>query len=177
MSLEMSAQRYAVLNCLSSLPKKILSLHGTDNVTEFVLHDLANNKCFNLKTAAFFIDNPDFDCLKGVAGFSQSEQYAGPESWNNPEKFSEHMRTSQFNNKVRAFEIGSLQKSGKSAERIAQELAERLSLNNPTAYTFAMKHNNQGLLLFERQDNENNTEDVQELMPHGACLLGFCPVF
>ena len=44
-------------------------------MSEFVLHDICNPNCFNLQKAAFLVDNPDFDCLKGVAGFSADEAY------------------------------------------------------------------------------------------------------
>ena len=62
-----------ILIHLSTLPQKILSLHGRADLAEFVLRDLCHERCFNLKKAAFFIDNPDFNHLKGIAGFCHEE--------------------------------------------------------------------------------------------------------
>ena len=62
-----------ILDKLCHLPRKILSLHGHDNITELILHELCNEQCFNLEKAAYFIDNPDFDCFKGVAGHCRSQ--------------------------------------------------------------------------------------------------------
>ena len=41
-------KKHAILNHLSTLPQKLLSVHGTENVTEFVLHDLCSAHCFDL---------------------------------------------------------------------------------------------------------------------------------
>ena len=51
--------QHNVLNTISRLPRKMLSLKNQENITEFVLHDLCNKKCFNLEKAAYFVDNPD----------------------------------------------------------------------------------------------------------------------
>lgn len=71
----MSPRHKQVLVCLSCLPHKMLSVHGLSNATEFVLHELCQSSCFNLKKAAYFVDNPDFDRLQGVAGFNKEEEY------------------------------------------------------------------------------------------------------
>src|SRR5947207_14497437 len=86
-----------VIDNLRRLPRKMLSLHGLDNVTEFVLHELCDKHCFNLQKAAYFIDNPDFDCLKGVVGVSHAELHNIVDIWDNPAIFSEHITKSAFN--------------------------------------------------------------------------------
>ena len=55
---------------LADLPKRMVPLYDLEaigNIPEFVLHDLCHEDCFNLKKAAFLVDNPDFDSLQGVA--------------------------------------------------------------------------------------------------------------
>ena len=88
---------------LSELPQKIVNLHGLENITEFVLHDLCHRSCFNLNKAAYFVDNPDFDCLKGIAGFHHDEVYPGEDIWFNPQAFSDHMESASFNKKFDSF--------------------------------------------------------------------------
>src|SRR5262245_10115368 len=94
-------KKHAILNLLSTIPQKVLSLHGTENITEFVLHELCNTHCFDFKKAAYLVDNPDFDCLKGVAGFSSDEAYPKETIWEKPELFTAHMKKAAFNKKVR----------------------------------------------------------------------------
>ena len=65
--------RYSIV--LSILPQQILSHSWNENMSEFVLHEICNQSVLTTK-AAFLVDNPDFDCLKGVAGYSTDEAYA-----------------------------------------------------------------------------------------------------
>ena len=70
-------RRHNVLHHLTHLPRKIVSLNGAENLTEFVLHDLCQSRCFNLPKAAYFVNNPDFNCIKGVAGVHADELFQG----------------------------------------------------------------------------------------------------
>lgn len=169
------SRQHAILTCLSCMPGRILSLSHVENVTEFVLYDLSNHECFNLEKAAFFIDNPDFDCLKGVAGFSQAEKYGQNLAWDNPEGFSEFMRSCAFNQKVRSISRSSIKHAGKDTAAAVAEIAALLDLKDYGHHIFTMKHGNEGVLVFER--GKETASDVQEFIPRGACLLGFCPVF
>ena len=95
-------EHHTLLSNLQQLPRKILLLPGTYNVPEFVLHELCNEKCFNVHKAAYFVDNPDFDCLKGVAGINHEEGVIKDDIWSDPDRFSEKMKASPFNQKVRS---------------------------------------------------------------------------
>jgi len=166
-----------ILDCLSHLPKKILSLHGRENITEFVLHDLSHEQCFNLKKSAFFVNNPDFDCLKGVAGVAQEEIPKGlwTDIWDQKEMFSTYMKNSPFNRKVRGFSECSLSRNKKPDIDIIVNVSRRLGIENPSFYSVDMKHDNHGLFIFEKYDEENTITDRCFL--NGASLLGFCPIF
>ena len=172
----MSQRHKQLLVCLSHLPSKMLSIHGLANITEFVLHELCQSSCFNLKKAAYFIDNPDFDCLQGVAGFSKEEEYRkNDDFWRSPEEFTEHMRSCVFNNKVRSLQRTSIHKVQGSHEHIARDLASQLSFQQPySMLSWPLKHDNKGMLVFERDDAE---EGVDEFITNGLHFLAFCPVF
>ena len=153
----------------------MLLLHGRDNVIEFVLHELCHEQCFNLEKAAYVVDNPDFNCLKGVAGFARSEAYEKEaDVWKNPDAFSAHMQSSPFNQKVRSFEKESLCKKGASDDAIVSEVAQNLGLDHPSYYAWDMKHDNRGVLVYQKCDQEEC--DCNYLLD-GLCMLGFCPVF
>ncbi len=162
--------------CLTSLPKRMLSLQGMDNVTEFVLHDLCNECCFNLSRAAFFIDNPDFNCTKGVAGFSREEIRAQCSGiWDNPQAFSECMRSSAFNQKVRGLTECSIRKAGHNHDELAKKVADDLGFKQYAYCSWGMKHDNEGFVIFEKALPQETFADEHVL--NGLALLSFCPVF
>lgn len=165
----------SIMHCLSCLPRKILGLHGRDNITEFVLHELSKKECFDLEKAAYIIDNPDFDCLRGVAGFCRSECYTDNKNiWDDPDSFSEHMKKASYNKKVRCFQRESCLKKGKKSEEIVKDISSDLGFSHPLFYAWNMKHDNQGILLYEKKDSSPCSCDY---LLDGLCLIGFCPVF
>ena len=153
----------------------MLSLHGTDNVTEFVLHNLCHENCFNIKKAAYFIDNPDFDCLKGVAGFARDQAPDDTEGiWSDPLAFSARMKVSSFNQKVRSQLHGSLRKGNKSYEELAPTLANELGMKSYQLCSWDMKHDNHGIVMYEKNDS---VELDEQSLINGMSLLSFCPIF
>lgn len=165
-----------ILYHLSCLPRKMVALHGADNVTEFVLHELCGERCFNLDKAAYFIDNPDFDCIKGVAGHARGEVLAADEDiWRDPHSFSEQMKQSPFNNAVRNFSHESFKKRGQNDDDIAKTVAQTLGITCHGFYSWDMKHDNHGIFVFERTCSLD--QDVDEHLADGLVLLSFCPVF
>jgi len=142
-----------------------------------VLHDLSHENCFNLKKAAYFVNNPDFNHLKGVAGIATKEVPQGlwKDVWDQNEMFSTYMRNSPFNRKVRNFGQCALEHTPTPNEEIIANVSKKLGMDNPSYYSLDMKHGNHGLFIFEK----NNYEDasVDEHISDGVSLLGFCPIF
>ena len=168
--------RYKILDRLSGLPKRILSLHGKSNVTEFVMHELCAQDCFDLERAAYFVDNPDFDCLKGVAGFVKNEAFGDScNIWDKPDEFTQHMKDASFNQKVRSFSKESLRRKGETDESIVQEIAQTLGFDNPGFFSWDMKHDNHGLFIYQKQSAQQDKQ--LECLFEGLCYFGFCPVF
>ena len=169
------APRYQqLLKCFTHLPQQMLSFDGVENVTEFVLHSLCDEGCLNLARAAYFIDNPDFDCLKGVAGFNKDESlYSCKTALNDQEKFKEHVNTCAFNKKVRDITAASARRSDQDINRTVEILANKLGFNNPLHHSWIIKHDNYGLLIFETESGDK--EQCEEFVK-GLSLLGFCPV-
>lgn len=173
----LNGKREQVLQVLSVIPQKILSLYGRENIAEFVLHDLSHESCFDLKKAAFFADNPDFNCLKGVAGISKAEMPKGlwSDVWDQNEKFSTYMRNSTFNKKVREFEQCSIRADKKFDHEAILGLAKNLGIDNPSYHSVELKHGNTGIFVFEKSpESENN---IEKHLICGISLFGFCPIF
>lgn len=166
-----------VLNRLSALPRKMVSLQGRENITEFVLHELCQKDCLNFEKAAYFVDNPDFDCVKGMAGFWRPEAYESQEDiWTNPKSFSAYMQESSFNKKVRNFARASSRKNHESDEHVVNLIAQGFEFGNPGYFSWDMKHDNHGLLVYEKFCKTGDACEVDYVL-NGLSLLAFCPIF
>jgi len=172
---ELLSRHQGLLANLSGLPKQMLSLYDLDNVAEFVLHGLCQESCFGLNQAAYFVNNPDFNCLKGVAGFSQEETKEQTNSvLASPESFSEFMRSSNFNKKVRETHKAGIDNSKESYDKAISELAEYVGISNPEYFTWDLKHDNYGVLVYKKSNSENLFD---EHFTKSLYLLSFCPIF
>lgn len=166
-------QHNKILCHLAGMPKKILSLYGWNNVPEFVLYDLCQEQCFNLSKAAYFVDNPDFNCLKGLAGFSSQEPFAHAQDiWKKPRDFSTYMQDAPFNRQVKSIAKCSIKKGAQQEGDIVQELAHELNISNVGYCSWHMKNDNHGLLLFQKGSDGS----VDKYVEDGVSLFGFCPI-
>lgn len=165
---------YEVLIEVTSIPKQLVLLHGLENLTEFLLHNLCQQNCFNISKAALFIDNPDFNHLQGIAGFHKNESYQSQENhWREPEQFSTHMKQAQFNSKVRDMCRCSIKANKKSEAEVVKELSQELDFSNPNYMVWPVKYENRGLLMFEKTEQDG----VEEYLHDALHLFGFCPIF
>lgn len=163
-----------ILRIISRLPRNMVKMHENENVSEFVLHELCCKDCFNLSKAAYFVDSPAFDCLKGVAGYAQDESCnLQMPIWDNPSDFSTHMQSSVFNKKVRECVQYSCKGCDNPDETIMQEIAKKLGMDNFKYCTWNMKHDNHGYLIYQTCGQEPDVDDFLS----GLSLLSFCPVF
>lgn len=170
----MEQKNYNRIKKISGIPGKIVLLHGRENITEFVLHDLAGKNCFNLSKASYFVDNPDFDHLKGVAGYDGSQSFEQPEAiWTHPDLFTTHMQGAPFNKKVRNVLRPSPKRGCLQAQAIVDEVAQELDMKKPHYFCWDMKHYNHGLFIFECDVVEWEQEDLMNALH----LLSLCPVF
>jgi len=168
-------ERYQrVLNCLSSLPRKIISINELDNIPEFILQDICNEHCFNIVRAAYFVDNPDFNQLKGVAGFCREEAYEAEHMWEEPNAFNKFMESSAFNKFVRDFCIESIEANKHKHDHVVKDLAPQLNFKNPAWCTWDLKHYNHGLIIYEKNDLAD--EFFDEHFINTLYILGFCAI-
>jgi hypothetical protein len=164
----------ALLHRLGGFSKNIVGNHHLENLSEFVLHDLCAGDVFNISKAAYLVNNPDFECMKGVVGYAQNESFKG-QAWDMPKDFTAHMQQSDFNQKVRLIYDKALKNDASGLEkRRVQELADQLEIENPLFHVWTMKHDNQGLLIFERP---NYIDDSHEHMVNFMPMLSFCAIF
>lgn len=164
----------AVLQRLHTLPRKMLTMQESRNLAEFVLHELCNQQCFDIPRAAYLVDNPDYDCMKGIAGYCQKEQFDKDDIWSCPLDFSEYMCKSSFNNAVRNFQRHSCHRHDESLEETALHIAEQLGLQHVGCCIVPMPHDNHGVLLYEKVIDD---EADKECLHNGASLLSFCPIY
>ncbi len=168
-------RQHEILHHLNCIPKKILSIHGREDITEFVLRELCHKSCFNFKKAAYFVQNPDFNCLKGVAGYFHNETPTVCDLlWEHPDKFVDRLHGADFNTKVRKLNQQDL-KFKNNQEECLQNISEQLSIQNPSHRLVKMKHGNNGILVFEKENKDEPI--ITDYLDNGISLLGFCPIY
>lgn len=164
-----------LLTRLSDFSKHMTQHHHLENLSEFIVHDVCSPDLFCVSKAAYLVNNPDFTCLKGIAGYHTPQAFTSGDHWINQKAFTSHMKNSAFNQKVRAVQDRSLVLDGQGLEnKKIYGLAEQLGIHDPMYHTWTMKHDNQGVFIFERpQDFDKGQEHLLRFL----YLLSFCPVF
>ncbi len=159
------------------IPRFIMNLHsqGVHNSTEFLLHELSLPHCYNLSKAIYLIDNPDFNCLKGIAGFAQSEQFFSDNHWQQPELFLKHMSSASLHQKVKTIERENKRLSESAEKTMLLQLAHDLGVEKPSFKKVPIKHDNIGIFIFEPCDYLEY-EALDEDMEESLYLLGFTPI-
>ncbi len=161
---------------LLHLPHKIQQHHDVEDLAHLVLHDLGHDNHFGLDKAIYLVDNPEFNCLKGVAGFSKCECPLHRENvWEAPHAFSHDMREAEFHNNMKKFmQDASVRKHDIDVHNPDDllELGVRLGLKNPSFFTWGMRHGNHGILLFE--DVQTTRARRRDLLSNAASLLSLC---
>jgi hypothetical protein len=175
MSLDKDFDVGMVLERLTEMPSKILLHHEAQDLPHIILHDLSHDDIFGLDKAVYLIDNPDFDCLKGVAGYSRDEcKFHKNDIWQDPYCFHSDMQHADFSSKLKQFLRNGLKRNDINTHNDSDlvELGESLGLKNPGFLTWQMRHGNHGILIFET--NEQFLEKKQNLLKHAAPLLSLC---
>lgn len=170
-------REHIMLSNLVQLPHKMIQLHGNEYLPEFVLHALSHEDCFDLSKVAYFVDNADFNCTKGVVGIDRAHyMHHGIGSiWDNPQLFTAYMRSAPFNAQVRNIQTCSSKKQAKSHEELAESLAHDLGFNNYALHSWSLKHDNDGFIMYEKARADDTFADTY--VDKGLHLLGFCPIF
>ncbi|MFI5332861.1 MAG: hypothetical protein ACHQVS_02040 [Candidatus Babeliales bacterium] len=167
-------RQHALLSNLIQLPHKIIQLHGNEYLPEFVLHELSHEQCFDLSKVAYFVDNADFNCMKGVVGIDRAHHY-GESIWDNPQDYISYMRSAPFNAMVRTIETCSGKRRAKSHEELAETIAHDLGFTNYGLCSWSLKYDNDGFIMYEKARPADTFAD--DYLVKGLHLLSFCPIF
>ena len=162
----------AMLHKFGKFSRNMIDNHHLENLSEFVLHDVCSDDEFGIEKAAYLVHNPDFNCVKGVAGFHRQESF-NSSSWNDHKAFTSHMKQADFNQLVRAYSQENFNHKEISDQHIEQ-FAEALQIVDPAYHTWNAKHNNQGLFIF---DGSANSQALKSHLQHFLHMLSFCPIF
>jgi hypothetical protein len=172
---ELDSHEGQLVSRLLDLPHKILSYDDLDGIQQLVLYELAHDESFGLSKASYLVDNPEFNCLKGVAGYDKNEcASAGKNPWEDPKSFIDSMKQGKFHQQISSFMHSSLARNGQAdfeTDAIAQ-LGKKIGMENSSFVTWPMRHGNHGILLFE--EGELPQERRRELLQHFVALLGLC---
>lgn len=166
-----------ILSHLNHLPRKMVTLHNHQHLPEFILYDLCHESCFNFSKAAYLVDNPDFDCFKGVTGLNRQEPNFCQgicDVWQESDRYHSYMQQSPFNSQVRQIMLRSIARHNEPSHKILDDVAHDLGFSHPEYFSWLMKHDNHGYLIVEQQ--EKLDPDLQECLENGVHLLSFCSI-
>lgn len=171
----MSNNNFDVINCLIKLPQQIL-LHGnTDGIQELILKFIAEKNYFNLNKAAYFLDNPSFNCSKGIAGFDAldfKDDNNWLDLWDNNDKKIHCIEYAAYNQKIKKLRCNSLSKLAHNNEKTIFDFAKKnLEFINPSYLFSNGKHGNIGIFFYENKSKGTSYKD-QYLFESIASILG-----
>lgn len=173
---ELDSHEGQLVSRLLDLPHKILSHDDLEGLQQLILYELAHDDSFGFNKASYLIDNPEFNCLKGVAGYDKTECVAAtaPDRWDNPRGFIQDISQAKFHQKVSSFLNHSLCGAhDKNPEADAvKALSDSLGMKNSSFVTWRMRHGNHGVLLFE--EGALPHKHRPELLQHFVALLSLC---
>lgn len=172
-TMELGSSEQDLLTMLLDLPNKILMYHEVQGLAQLILHDVGHDQHFGFKRATYLVDNPEFDCLKGVAGFVNHEcQHHHHDLWADPHRFIHDMREAEFHNKLLQLVRKSI-KRGTNHIDAARGVAHDLGMVNPMVYAQDLRHGNHGILIVE-EGVKRLDDDDHELLAHISAILGLC---
>ena len=175
----MSTKTCCNLDSLWELPHKMVNYHEAESLKHMILHEFGHHDLLGQKQATFLVDNPDFNCIHGIAGFSHEDcNHHKNDMWSDPYSFSKDMQGAPFHNTIQ--QLNSIphesiikKNNGKIDEKAYDELCERLGMKNTSFIHWKMKHGNHGILLFEDAEKEK-TGQQKTLLHNLVALLSLC---
>ena len=156
---------------VGSISRLMINNHMRDDLSAFVLHELCSKNGFGLQKAAYFVNNPDFQCLKGVGGYYIAEAFNGT-SWEHDQDFMKHMEKALFHNKIRQYQTKHIKNL--TSKSSLDQLQDQFEFEHPEAQVWNLKHDNQGIFLFDKKDNATLVDDH---LVDFVNYLGFCQVY
>lgn len=166
----------SVIDHIMELPKNILQNHHKDGLADFILHSISGDKGFAFSKAAYLVDNPDFNCLKGISGYCKTS---------NPKDCSgdldgliSNIGSSDYNSKVKTLQHPSLRAKNidLSSPENLKDLSETLGMKNPEIFSWDLKHDNYGLLVFE-SEAPHCCDWKKSLLEKVSSMFGMCSLF
>ncbi len=166
------------LKTLLKMPRKILDHHEVDGVAQMILHELGQQENLDFKKAFFLISSPDFNHLKGVAGFCRNESsHCRQKMWDDPTNFYQEIQKTSFHAEMKSLlqndhyhHDGALHK-----DEHLQDIGKTLNMQSPNVYSWNLRNGNKGILIFEEGDKKVFSTD-QDILDHVTALLGLCPL-
>jgi hypothetical protein len=173
-------QENELLRVLLDLPNKILQHEELDHLPHLVLHELGKNQRLGFKRASYLIYNPDFGCIKGIAGYCQDEtKFHKDDLWHDPASFHDDMKSANFYNKIKTFyhpEIYHKECNDKFHDDI-KNIGKMLGIDKPLVHVWNMRHGNKGVLIFEEDQKHGKCEQDPVYLDKLAALLGLCRAY
>jgi len=163
---------YGLVSELLQLPKQILKHIHTHNLTDLLLGHLASENYFNLKKAAYLLNNPEFNCVKGLSGIEDHDIKDWKKLWEDPAESAKRLANSSYNQKIKSFASASpfADLGAHRPEELVEYAKQNFAFNNPVFIGWHGKHGNYGLFFCEPRNPQALAEQLS-LLEHATPLL------
>lgn len=167
---------YTISDTLSRIPKKILNNKNNPHLYEYILYEIAHEKCLNFSEIAYFIYNPDFHLCKGISGMKCDELKESYDSdidqWDESPKFQSIINKSNYNATIKSTEFCTLHDQG--IDSIVNEIKKSLNIDQIDYFHWNTTNNNIGILIYAKK---NHDEIAKNILEDATALLSFCPIY
>ncbi len=161
-------KKLLILQKVLDLPHNISKYMHRADLIDLVLHHISGKQCLNFLKSAYLLDNSEFDCCKGMAGFIAEDSCEEDDSWDDECKVdqkSKILQSNQFNNQIKQFRDSSLIKNCSDNSRLKSAVVEKLCFSSPKFLTWNAKHDNHGILVWEDNHDSNCEEILKKICP------------
>lgn len=163
-----------IIQQVINIPSQICSHYEKSGLCDLILHQLSKKNCFNLKSSAFFINNPDFKCLQGISGFINTEEESAECLFDDIENNLKKIINKEFNKKVKSISTQAVNQKDLNIENpVITNLVKELNCEKKNLLSWSMKHNNQGILLYTPL-NQEQLDSEQKIFKKSLYYLGLC---
>jgi len=159
---------------LLKIPQHILMHSHILGLADLLVGNLSSKRYFNLKKSAYLLNNPEFDCIKGISGVEHQDLGDWDNHWDNPLDKIEKLSNSLFNQKIKNLNSCSLLKHSEeqNTESLIKFAEDQFGFKQPAFISWQGKHGNHGIFFCEPIEERETFAEKIGLLTNTVPLLG-----
>lgn len=147
----LSREDQQLIEILAHLPQRMVKHHHDHHLSQFVLYEIS--KGFGLSKAIYLVDNPDFDHLRGIAGYCNKEmQVSHNDIWSNLDSVRGEIVEKPFHENVKKHLTESFKRKQGEFSNLQElhDIGVKMGMENPACLVWDGRNGNHGVFVFEK---------------------------